>query len=551
MGMVGQSLGLWLRDDDFVSTGTSRPSDFRDLGFPMDWPAVYRTSQTLKALIGKRGRCAAKRVSVVGLPSSSDCARVSGAVLRPLHSFANAVAVEQSSGFSIIRGWAIFEHLTTPDAYVAESFWWNALPEGGWIDFTPRPPGWPQLVLAEAAGDLADRKSELLSASSAELLTVLFAQRFGAAPQAAADVKIAVVATDELAQLREQLTTARAKADEACAQVRRLEAEAASLSCQLRGERPDDDKWLGSPTSSASIKPGSLVSVHGLKGAQDLNGQHATVQAYDEQKLRWKVQLKTGEARSILASNLELVDESKEDPELSTFGCEVLGNLPPRVGNLPYNLWPLVHSAFVRVQISDRLLARLNAQIDEILADSRSPSHAPFLQGEIKEGKQLTVVKPDDEYVEILLDAARKLSRAILQEELADLRHELDAVWTVHQMAGDYNPVHFHNNQRSHFGFSSFLHLQVPPQLNAARRSLANNNARGQHDGVTSFVWKTDAPLARENLELPGIVECDHGEGFLYVFPQWLQHWVWPFQGPGERRTIAANVAVVSRQDIA
>ena len=37
-------------------------------------------------------------------------------------------------------------------------------------------------------------------------------------------------------------------------------------------------------------------------------------------------------------------------------------------------------------------------------------------------------------------------------------------------------------------------------------------------DGVTSFIWKTDSPEIRENLELSGVLECDHGGGFLYDF---------------------------------
>jgi hypothetical protein len=28
------------------------------------------------------------------------------------------------------------------------------------------------------------------------------------------------------------------------------------------------------------------------------------------------------------------------------------------------------------------------------------------------------------------------------------------------------------------------------------------------------------------------------------MFPSWLQHMVYPFEGPGERRTVAANLNV-------
>jgi hypothetical protein len=32
--------------------------------------------------------------------------------------------------------------------------------------------------------------------------------------------------------------------------------------------------------------------------------------------------------------------------------------------------------------------------------------------------------------------------------------------------------------------------------------------------------------------------------GKFFMFPSWLQHMVYPFQGDGERRTVAANLNV-------
>jgi len=33
--------------------------------------------------------------------------------------------------------------------FVAERYWWNSLPDGTWIDLSPRPSSWPQLLLVE------------------------------------------------------------------------------------------------------------------------------------------------------------------------------------------------------------------------------------------------------------------------------------------------------------------------------------------------------------------------------------------------------------------
>lgn len=193
-------------------------------------------------------------------------------------------------------------------------------------------------------------------------------------------------------------------------------------------------------------------------------------------------------------------------------------------------------------------MRRLNRDLDVLYKDFHSPSHAPFLQGEMKSGKQLTVRNPPDEYVKILLEACNTLARNLLETD--DFVTELDVIWSVHQLEKDYNPVHFHSNSRAYHGFSSFLHLKLPPQLSPENHQKPAHGAHGRHDGTTSFFWKADMPTNRGNLILPGTIECPLETGHLYVFPQWLQHYVWPFEGPGERRTIAGNVALLFNPEL-
>merc|ERR1711920_354441 len=99
------------------------------------------------------------------------------------------------------------------------------------------------------------------------------------------------------------------------------------------------------------------------------------------------------------------------------------------------------------------------------------------------------------------------------------------------------------------FGFSSFLHLQLPPQLQRRQTAPHRFAHMGQRSGVTSFIWKTDVGLVEDTLQCSGLLECELSEGFLYVFPQWVQHFVWSFRGPGERRTVAANISILGAQE--
>lgn len=178
---IGETWGYWLTEQDFVSTESGLNARcLGTLGFPRDWPAVYSQNKTLKLLIGKKGRCAPKRVAVVALPTEEDRSAVPAELsFQPLQSFANAERAEKAAGMSVIRGWMVLEHLDRPAgaAFVAERYWWNALPNGKWVDFTPRPETWPELLLAEAAGGAPKSRVQLTDVE-AEIAKLFLRQRF-------------------------------------------------------------------------------------------------------------------------------------------------------------------------------------------------------------------------------------------------------------------------------------------------------------------------------------------------------------------------------------
>jgi type II protein arginine methyltransferase len=183
--VAGKSIGYWLVSGDFVSSDEAEaspdPRRLGNLGFPREWPAAYKESAALKSLIGKKGRIAGKRVAVAGTPSSEERATIRGLTLYPLQSFSNAerAAERTAGGLSVVRGWAVFECLDRPvgTAFVAERYWWNALPDGKWVDLTPRPDAWQQVLLAEAVQGAPKSKS-MLSALEAEISLILLEQRF-------------------------------------------------------------------------------------------------------------------------------------------------------------------------------------------------------------------------------------------------------------------------------------------------------------------------------------------------------------------------------------
>ena len=183
VAVVGVSEACWLCREDFVTDGDFDTNALKGLGFPRDWPQVYTGSDALKSLIGKRGRIPAKRVAVAGPPTPEQLSKlpaVSDLHLVPLHSFGNAETLAKHAGLGVVKGWAVFERLDKAKgtAFVAERYWWNSFPEGTWIDLTPRPQSWQQLLLAEPIALEESKKKTVLSKEVSQLHCQLLTQRF-------------------------------------------------------------------------------------------------------------------------------------------------------------------------------------------------------------------------------------------------------------------------------------------------------------------------------------------------------------------------------------
>jgi len=214
---VGRSQGYWLDNDDFVSSTGADARGIGKSGFPRDWPAVYGSSKALKQLVGKKGRCAGKKVGVVAGPDKDQLSLVKDVKFHHLQSFSNAERAHKVAGLEVVRGWAVFEHLdqAVSEAFVAERFWWNSLPDGTWVDFTPRPKDWPEILLAEAV-DGAPKSRSTLSTEQLDIATELLRQRFGvtaaAPPAKAAPAPLASPAEEPVVKAKSQAKEPVAKA---------------------------------------------------------------------------------------------------------------------------------------------------------------------------------------------------------------------------------------------------------------------------------------------------------------------------------------------------
>ena len=108
----------------------------------------------------------------------------------------------------------------------------------------------------------------------------------------------------------------------------------------------------------------------------------------------------------------------------------------------------------------------------------------------------------------------------------------LNSVWVNTMFEHEYNPVHVH--QGSMFtGLSSVMILKLPPSF-----GVEYSAAEQPQNGRLQILGSASGQFANIDYQ-PEIKERD-----FFIFPYDMRHTVYPFNGPGWRRTLAANMDV-------
>jgi len=107
-----------------------------------------------------------------------------------------------------------------------------------------------------------------------------------------------------------------------------------------------------------------------------------------------------------------------------------------------------------------------------------------------------------------------------------------NSVWVNQMFEHEYNPVHVHQGSLP-TGLSSVMILKLPKSFGVEySASDAPQNGRLQMLGAASGQFA--------NVDYQPIIK----ERDFYIFPYDMRHCVYPFNGPGWRRTLAANMDV-------
>ena len=206
-------------------------------------------------------------------------------------------------------------------------------------------------------------------------------------------------------------------------------------------------------------------------------------------------------------------------------------------------------------KLPDKMIDKLNNYCDELQDNENSEPYANRLVGEIKKGKQLKIDENEERFRpfrKLLKESAHVYINHFYQsanKTPTPYHLEINDVWTVHQYATDYNPLHDHGSEYWS-ALSGFLHLKVPSQIaDKNLNEMDHHGAHGAMDGITALHWGTVSGREIPTFKYP---QCDFivpKPGIYYIFPIWLDHLVYPFTGEGERRTISWNINVIWDDD--
>ena len=169
-------------------------------------------------------------------------------------------------------------------------------------------------------------------------------------------------------------------------------------------------------------------------------------------------------------------------------------------------------------------LPRANKQ----LVGKIEKEHSLFFGGEDNNKMKRHNLLPD--VVGIWLE---KIFRHYLDwNKISDYKLHLNSVWVNNMFQHEYNPVHVH--QGTLFtGLSSVMILKLPESF-----GVEYSSNESPQNGRLQILGSASGQFAAIDYQ-PAVKERD-----FYIFPYDMRHCVYPFNGPGMRRSLSANMDV-------
>ena len=119
-------------------------------------------------------------------------------------------------------------------------------------------------------------------------------------------------------------------------------------------------------------------------------------------------------------------------------------------------------------------------------------------------------------------------------ESFKDFKNKIKVIyknkWIVRQFENEYNPLHFHSGS-----VSGVCYILLPKNFGGKSQNQKRNNPNGC----------IALSLGSAQFTSPAVKLITPEIGKFVFFPNYLLHTVYPFKGPGERRSFSFNADVV------
>ena len=148
-------------------------------------------------------------------------------------------------------------------------------------------------------------------------------------------------------------------------------------------------------------------------------------------------------------------------------------------------------------------------------------------------GKNTDKMKKHNLLPDIVLGWFEKVFKHYLDwNKIKEYRMHLNSIWVNQMFQHEYNPVHVHQGELF-TGLSSVMILKLPPSF-----GVEYSASEAPQNGRLQILGSASGQFAAIDYQ-PELKERD-----FYIFPYDMRHAVYPFNGPGMRRSLAANMDV-------
>ena len=179
--------------------------------------------------------------------------------------------------------------------------------------------------------------------------------------------------------------------------------------------------------------------------------------------------------------------------------------------------------------ISNDLIEKINNFIDVATMTDYATEldHGKNLAGQVTQEIKLPSEIINDGLINFFGTLTKGYIKSILNKEIS--KFELLSAWVVRQFENEYNPPHLHKGHISGLGY-----LKLPQSFGDTIQRSKKNNTHGE----INFMHGSEQFLST------GIKTEKPKVGDFYIFPSYLYHFVNPFYGDGERRSVSFNAVV-------